>query len=234
MFPWLDHGRAATRHGAAALPLAKRARDEVLSRILGGRLAPGQRISEPDIADSLGISRVPVREALRELEASGLVVARKNAGVFVRRLEPREVADLYAFRGALDAFAGRRAAGLADTPRRALARELARSHAAMRKAARGHDVAAYYGENLRFHWAIVEAAGNLPLAESYRGVVQRLHLWRLRNLSRAVGMAASIEEHQAIAVAVRAGDAALAESLLAAHVGAAHERLRQIPEKEQP
>ena len=234
MFPWLDNARPAARRDASGEPLAKRARDEVLSLILGGRLQPGQRINEPDIADRLGFSRVPVREALRELEASGLVVARKNAGVFVRRLEPGEVADLYAFRGALDAFAGRRAAGLADAPRRALARVLADSHSAMRKAARRHAVADYYDENLRFHWAIVEAAGNAPLAESYRAVVQRLHLWRLRNLSSPVGMAASIGEHEAIAQAVKAGDAPRAESLLAAHVGAAHDRLKNIPEEERP
>ncbi len=236
MFPWHDTlpWRETDRPDAAGEPLAKRARDEVLALILGGRLAPGQRINEPDVALRLGISRVPVREALRELEASGLVVARKNAGVFVRRLDTGEAADLYAFRGALDAFAGRCAAGLADAPRRALARLLAEADAAMRKAARRHDVPAYYAENLRFHWAIVEAAGNAPLAESYRGVVQRLHLWRLRNLSRPVGMAASIAEHEAIAGALKAGDAPRAESLLAAHVGAAHERLQQLPEEETP
>lgn len=234
MRPWPERGPAPPRHDAPGEPLAKRARDEVLSLILGGRLLPGQRINEPDIADRLGVSRVPVREALRELEASGLVVARKNAGVFVRRLEIAEVADLYAFRGALDAFAGRRAAGLAEAPRRALARVLAESDAAMRKAARRREVVEYYTENLRFHWAIVEAAGNAPLAESYRAVVQRLHVWRLRNLSSPVGMAASIGEHEAIARAVKAGDAPLAESLLAAHVGAAHERLKNNPEEDHP
>lgn len=233
MFPWLDTVRAGSRRGAGE-PLARQARDEVLRLILGGRLAPGQRINEPDIAERLGVSRVPVREALRELQTSGLVEARKNAGVFVRRLEAREVADLYAFRGALDAFCGRRAACLAEAPRRALARALAASGAAMRRASRQRDVAAYYAENLRFHWAIVEAADNAPLAESYRAVVQRLHLWRLRNLASSVGMAASIAEHEAIALALKAGDASRAESLLAAHVGAAHERLKQIPEEEKP
>jgi DNA-binding GntR family transcriptional regulator len=234
MFPWLDPAPAAPRRGAAGVPLVRRARDEVLAQILAGHLAPGQRINEPDIADRLGVSRVPVREALRSLEASGLVVARKNAGVFVRRLEPAEVADLYAFRAALDGFAARRAAALPAVPRRALARALSRSQAAMRRAARRHEVESYYAQNLAFHWAIVEAADNGPLAESYRGVVQRLHLWRLRNLSHPVGMAASIAEHAAIAAAIAAGEPARAETLLAAHVGAAFQRLMHIPEKESP
>jgi len=231
MLPWLP----PPADGAPALPrsLAAVVRDDLLSQILRGGLAPGERINEPDVAARLGVSRVPVREALRQLEATGLVEARPHAGVFVRRLEPGEVADLYAFRGALDAFAGRLAADLADAPRRALARILEASIAAMRRAARKRDVPAYYAENLRFHWAIVEAAGNTALSESYRGVVQRLHLTRLRNLAQPVGMAASIAEHDVIAGALREGDRPLAERLLADHVGAAHQRL-QNPLEETP
>ena len=95
----------------------------------------------------------------------------------------------------------------------------------MRKAARRHDVPAYYAENLRFHWAIVEAAGNDKLSDTYRGIVQQLHLWRLKNLAQPVGMAASIAEHDAIATAIREADPARAGRLLADHVGAARQRL---------
>ena len=78
---------------------------------------------------------------------------------------------------------------------------------------------------LRNVLAIVEAAGNEKLAEAYRAAVQQLHLWRLKNLSQPVGMAASIAEHEAIAKAVREGDCARAGRLLAEHVGAARRRL---------
>lgn len=233
-FPWNPEHEAPTVAAVRGVSLAKVVREEVLGLILAGDLAPGARINEPDVAERLGVSRVPVREALRELEAMGLVVARKNLGVFVREFSPKEVADLYELRAVLDGHAGTRAGGLPDAPRRALSRTLESATAAMRKAARRRDLATYYAGNLRFHWAIVEAAGNAPLAESYRAVVQRLHLWRLRNLSSPVGMAASIGEHEAIAKAVKAGDAPLAESLLAAHVGAAHDRLKNIPEEERP
>ncbi len=177
------------------------------------------------MAERLGVSRVPVREALRELEATGLVVSRKNVGVFVREFSPKEVADLYELRAVLDGHAGLRAGGLPEAPRRILTRALQSATAAMRKAARQRDLATYYAGNLRFHWAIVEAAGNDKLAQAYRGVVQQLHLWRLKNLSQPVGMAASIAEHEAIAKAVREGDAATAGRLLAEHVGAARQRL---------
>ena len=69
----------------------------------------------------------------------------------------------------------------------------------MNAAVAAHDVQRYYRENLRFHWAIVEAAGNQALADTYRGVVQKLHLSRLKNLSQDMGMRASIAEHATIA-----------------------------------
>jgi DNA-binding GntR family transcriptional regulator len=225
MFPWDPDRQPAAIASMRDVSLAKMVREDILGLILKGELAPGRRINEPDVAQRLGISRVPVREALRELEATGLVVSRKNVGVFVRELAPREVADLYELRGVLDGHAGARAAALPDAPRRAVSRTLDAANAAMRKAARRHDVPAYYAENLRFHWAIVEAAGNDKLLEAYRGVVQQLHLWRLKNLSDPIGMAASVAEHEAIAKAVREGDSARAGRLLADHVGAARQRL---------
>lgn len=225
MFPWIPShahlGIAAVRD----VSLSKVVREDLLGRILRGGLAPGSRINEPDVAERMGVSRVPVREALRELEAMGLVVARKNVGVFVRELAPREVADLYELRAVLDGHAGTRAAALGDVPRRALSKILDAATGAMRKAARRQDVTSYYAENLRFHWAIVEAAGNEKFSDAYRGVVQQLHLWRLKNLAQPVGMAASIAEHDAIARAIHEADPALAGRLLADHVGAARQRL---------
>ena len=95
----------------------------------------------------------------------------------------------------------------------------------MKDAASRRDVQRYYSENLRFHWAIVEAAGNQSLAETYRGIVQKLHLARLKNLSQDVGMQVSIAEHGDIVEAVRQGDPARCEALMARHVGDAHDRL---------
>lgn len=232
MLPWLSTARPRPLATVRDVPLAKVVRDDLLGRILRGQLLPGKRINEPDVARRLGISRVPVREALRELESSGLVVSRKNLGVFVRQLEAREVADLYELRGVLDGYAGGRAAGLREAPRRALLRILDAATAAMRKAERRRDVPEYYGENLRFHWAIVDAAGNDKLSETYRTVVQQCHLWRLRNLSQDAGMAASLAEHDEIVRAIRDAEPARAQRLLAAHVGAAHARLERHLQKE--
>ncbi|XAH23788.1 FCD domain-containing protein [Xylophilus sp. GW821-FHT01B05] len=226
MLPWQSLTTAPSQLAAVRdTSLAKLVREDVLGLILRGELPAGARINEPDVAARLGISRVPVREALRELESSGLVVARKHSGVFVRELPAAEIRGLYELRALLDGYAGRRAAQLEPARRTALADTLDASIALMQDAADAPDVPRYYAENLRFHWLMVEAAGNAPLADTYRGVVQKLHLTRLKNLSQDMGMQASIAEHRAIAAALRAGDDALCETLLAAHVRGAHERL---------
>lgn len=236
MLPWLSTRSRALRGSVRDTSLSKLVRDELLSLILEGQLAPGARISEPDVAARLGVSRVPVREALRELESSGLVVARKHAGVFVRVLADKEVADLYELRGLLDAHAGSRVARLAPKTRQALKRVLNDFQGQMRQAAAGQDVQRYYAANLAFHWAIVDAADNEALAASYRGVIQQLHLARLTNLKQGLAMRSSVAEHQAIVEALGAGDGARAQALLADHVLAAHLRLTahlsQRPSKE--
>ncbi len=229
MFPWLDTtapGTAGSRLQAVRdTSLAKLVRDDLLERILGGELRPGDRISEPDVSARLSVSRVPVREALRELESSGLVVARKHAGVFVRRIEPEEVQELYELRALLDGFAGEKAAGLLPVPREALVAALQGSITTMATAVASEAVRDYYTENLRFHWLIVEAAGNHALMASYRELVQKLHLSRLRSLSRGMAMRTSIQEHEQIVAAIAAGEAPRARELLARHVGDAHRRL---------
>jgi DNA-binding GntR family transcriptional regulator len=228
MLPWNSTSASADQALAAtvrATSLGKLVRDDVLGMILRGEIKAGERINEPDIAARLNVSRVPVREALRELESSGLVEARKHSGVFVRKLGADEVRGLYELRALLDGFAGRRAAELTDVPRTHLADALDASIGRMEQALEPTNVSAYYSENLRFHWLMVEAAGNAALTETYRNIVQKLHLSRLTNLSHGLGMAASVADHRQIAAALRSGDSQATEHLLAKHVDRAHQRL---------
>lgn len=225
ILPWFTETSAHRLIDVRDTSLSKLVRNDMLALILKGDLAPGQRINEPDVASRLKVSRVPVREALRELESSGLVVSRKHSGVFVRQLQAAEIRDLYQMRGLLDGFAGRCVAALPTSRREALVAQLENSVAAMLEAASQHDVQRYYSENLRFHWFIVECAGNNELIETYRGIVQKLHLSRLKNLSQDVGMQASIDEHVEIVQALRNADPAGCEALMAHHVSDAYERL---------
>lgn len=227
MLPWLTESSAARFNDVRDTSLCKLVRDDMLALILKGVLKPGQRINEPDVASRLQVSRVPVREALRELESSGLVVSRKHSGVFVRQLDAVEIRDLYQLRGLLDGFAGRCAAGLPAARREPLLGLLDSAVQAMRQAASDLDVPRYYAENLRFHWAIVESTGNRQLSDCYRGIVQKLHLSRLKNLAQDIGMQASVSEHVELVQALRDADASRCEALMAHHVGDAYERLLQ-------
>jgi DNA-binding GntR family transcriptional regulator len=210
------------------VPLARVIRDDVLASILRGDLVPGERITEPVIAARLGVSRVPVREALRDLESTGLVESRKHAGVFVKQMSPKETADLYEMRAMLDAYAGRIAATAATAE---LIETLEARLAVMDETAERKDVMRYYEANLHFHWDIIAACGNQQICDVYRGIVQKLHLARLKNLSTDVGMLESIREHHAIVEAIRGGDPKTCQSLLENHVKAAGERLARISPK---
>lgn len=221
--PWNTSTAAGSRLTQIRdVPLAHVIRDQILASILRGELAAGQRITEPVIATQLGVSRVPVREALRDLESTGLVESRKHFGVFVRQVSAQETAELYELRSMLDAFAGRAAAAAASP---ALVATLEGRLEQMNSAAARKDVANYYEANLYFHWDIVSAGGNQQLCEVYRGVVQRLHLARLKNLSSDVGMLESLREHHQIVAAITAGDVRGCETLMENHVKSAGKRL---------
>jgi DNA-binding GntR family transcriptional regulator len=231
MLPWALESTTSKSHQLHELrttSLSKLVRDELMAAIMNGSLAPGDRINEPDVAARLLISRVPVREALRELESLGVVVARKHAGVFVRRLEPDEVKDLYQLRGVLDGFAGGQAAKLPKPQLTALVKQLAISVGRMERAMQEQQSQAYYAGNLQFHWDIVAATGNTAVLDTYRGVVQKLHISRLKNLSGKTAMKASIAEHRAIIRTLREGDGPQAEALMSAHVADALLRLQQF------
>jgi len=229
MLPWLPARPSSLISDVRDTSLGKMVRDEMLNLILSGQLLPGQRINEPDLAARLGVSRVPVHEALRELESSGLVAARKHMGVFVRVLDDKEVAELYELRSVLDGHAAWKAARLPDRERRALGKRLAALTSDMKTCAKSHDVRRYYVGNLAFHWAFIEAADNRELERLYRGIVQQLHVTRLKNLSQRTGMQLSIAEHQKILEALADGDAARCRLLLMAHVSSALRRLQVGP-----
>jgi phosphonate utilization transcriptional regulator len=197
---------------------------EIEQLILRGELAIGQRINESDLALRFGMSRGPIREALRALEESRLVRSEKNRGVFVREVSVDEADEIYDVREALDQLVGQRVAERA-TPDQL--RELEAVVAAMDGATGAHDIKSYHALNLKFHDMLVDFAGNARLTESYRLLTKGLLLFRLRGLQDGGGFAVSNTEHKAVLEAVAARDSARAGRLLRRHAVESRSRMHK-------
>ncbi len=198
---------------------------ELERMILAGDLPAGGKLSEATVASFLGVSRGPVREAFRALEASGLVRLEKNRGVFVRQVSVAEADEIYEVRAVLDEFVGRR---VAQTATEDDVRDLrARVDRMERAAARG-DVDGYATANLEFHDRLVSLAGNEKLLATYRRLVNELHLYRRTTLGQAGTLPVSTREHREIVDRIASGQAAAAGRALFEHVMASRERMHRV------
>jgi len=222
-FPWLTEDPFDP--GAPEKSLAQRVREEVMRMILLGEVHQGDRLSEPEISKRLGVSRVPVREALRSLEPTGLVTTKLNSGVFVRRLTPDEMRELYEMRALLDAHAARIGCALADADRLSLVKKLQQHMEAMDAAEKSANTLLYYQENLAFHWETIKVCRNRKFMETYQLITQQLHLCRATNLSDGKSRSASYQEHQALFEAIRNQDTVAAEQAAYNHASRALTRL---------
>lgn len=190
-------------------------------RILDAGLPRGARLHQEDLAAELGVSRTPVREALRRLAAEGLVEMRTNRGARVADLVPDDIRTPYEARLVVEPGAARLAARRASGERE----EAMRAAIAAQRAA-VPDVHATFDANRDFHLALVHASGNPFLVQ----IVE--HLW-LRRIGAPIyehqaetptRMRADADEHEQIVEAIEAGDARGAEALTRRHVADAMKR----------
>jgi DNA-binding GntR family transcriptional regulator len=188
-------------------------KDVIVERILDGTYLPGERIVEIRLAQELGVSQAPVREALRELELLRLVVSEPFRGARVREVTAEELAEIYPVRAALEEVAARGAAQGLGGDVSSLEAELG----GMRRAAAGHDVTAFVAHDVAFHRAIVEASGNRTLAELWGSLHVDLRT-TITLIKRAADLAEVAEAHVAVMEALRARDAERAATELRAHI----------------
>ncbi|WP_410614635.1 GntR family transcriptional regulator [Amycolatopsis sp. lyj-109] len=195
-------------------PLAatrQRVREELRERILTGRLRPGDRLVERELAEDLGVSRVPVREAIRSLEAEGFLVVQSPRRVVVRQLARVDVEELFDVREALEGLAAGLAAERAGAAGlKGLARVLAD---AARATARG-DAARITELNSRFHDEIVAIAGNSLLSTMLQPLEGRLR-WLTSQNEHWIEL---LDEHRRLYEAIASGDAERAKASAVEHV----------------
>ena len=209
--------------GPRVTPLRRRrlvddATQSLREAILDGRLEAGVRLRQTALAERLGISRTPIREALTRLEHEGLIELLPRGGVRAILLDADEAVELYDLREVLDGLAARLAAGRADPG--VLAR-LQKALARMAECVERHDPGPWFRAHVSFHEEIVRAAANRPLgrlASVVRLSIRRFHPLLLKTERR---LDDAYREHRAIFDAIAARDAAGAERLARAHIAGA-------------
>lgn len=211
--------------GTRTISLTSVLEREIERMIVAGDLTPGERINENQLAERFGTSRGPIREAVRALEGSGLVTSVRNRGFFVRRLEVREVREVYDVRAALFGLAGRLLAERVTDEQLDRLNEFVTT---MDEAAARRDFEAYYPLNLAFHEFILDSAGNATLADQYRNFVKKLLLFRARSLVQGGGLAVSNREHREMLAAIAARDPSWAHEAHWRHVASAKDRLLAV------
>jgi DNA-binding GntR family transcriptional regulator len=220
--------------------LTAKAYRSIRRMILDGGLQPGQRMSHRILSENLGIGRSPVRDAILQLEAEGLVVQRGQKGVLLRELTPKELGDIYELRLVIEPFLAERAALLANVTHLA---ELRRICEECNDIAARPDLAGWFATeahrlrvsqlDMLFHTTILDASGN-SIATKFFGSAQVLALtfaWYQSN-GQPEGFAARIgptaTEHQAVFDAILARDPAAARERMRDHV---KDALLVVPER---
>ncbi|MFF8355596.1 GntR family transcriptional regulator [Streptomyces chartreusis] len=181
--------------------------------IIAGRLLPGDRLVERELADRFGVSRVPVREAIRALVAEGFVHFETPRRTVVRRLSPADVKELFELREALEVYAAGLAASRATPEDLADLRELLRAAASATEAG---DAEKITDVNTRFHDRILAMAGNSLLTSVMEPVDGRLR-WLTRQNEEWPQL---LTEHQDLYEAIASGDPDRARSHTLTHVQA--------------
>jgi DNA-binding GntR family transcriptional regulator len=185
--------------------------------ILQGHLAPGQRLPLERVCARLGVSRMPVKEAIGRLVSEGLVEVQPRRGTYVARLDAREVAETFDVRGALEALGAELAAARATEADVARLRE---QIGALEASGRARDVQSHVAGNFAFHGAIVELGGNERLLALYRQLRAATQVAAIHHRWPDWGRRLDEEhaEHEAIVDALERRDAAAVARATREHI----------------
>lgn len=205
--------------------LADQVFERLLDAITSGSLAPGDRLSETLLAKKLGVSRGPLREAIRRLEGRKLVERTPNVGPRIVSLTPDDLIEIFDIRERLEGLAVRLATERMSDKQLAALEERLMLHAQKAALQRGDGYVQKAGED-DFHYLIVEGSGSARLMELLcNDLYYLLRIYRFKS-SETVGRAkAALVEHQAILAAMRNRDADEAERLMMAHIASARKNL---------
>lgn len=211
--------------------LAEQAVGLLRERIYNHALLPGQRLDEAALAEELGISRTPLREALKVLSAEGLVDLQPHKGCFVAELSLRDLEEIFPIMATLE---GRVAHEVAAKRTAAQLKALDALHEKLERHAAAGDIDRYYETNYLFHDRMQECAGNRWLQIVIGDLRKLLKLSRHHSLRLDGRLAASLAEHRALMQALHRQDADAAERVMRDHLLAQLAALRELSLTEEP
>lgn len=200
-------------------------RDEIENGIVTGDFEPGERLDETQLATRYGVSRTPIREALMQLSAIGLVEIRPRRGAVVVDPGPQYVLEMFEVMAELEGMAGALAARRHTNEDRDLLRA---AHERCTEAALNEDADGYYYDNEVFHHAIYAASHSGFLKDQCAALHRRLRPYRRLQLRVRNRVKVSLEEHRQIVEAIIAGDEEAARQRLKSHVAVQGDRFSDL------
>lgn len=200
-------------------------RDDIENGIVTGEFEPGERLDETQLAKRFGVSRTPIREALMQLSATGLVEIRPRRGAVVVDPAPQRVFEMFEVMAELEGMAGALAARRHREEDRSV---ILAAHEKCKEAAASEDTDRYYYENEIFHRAIYAASHSGFLEDQCKVLHRRLRPYRRLQLRVRNRMKVSLTEHGEIVEAILSGDAEKAREQLRSHVAVQGDRFGDL------
>jgi len=208
--------------------LGQQVYEHMRAEILSGRYKPATGLNEVAVAEEMGVSRGPVREAFGRLRAEGLIEIRPHRGAVVSDLSKDEFLDAYQMREALEGFAMQLA--VPKLTKRAM-EDLSAACDAMQRAADDDDVAGFFEANNHFHRVLVYSAGNTHLTRFYDHLTAQMGRYRHISVLLRGDLRRSISEHREILDAVLEADVEQATELARAHVRVPQRAIEDISDE---
>ncbi|WP_068808545.1 GntR family transcriptional regulator [Thauera phenolivorans] len=209
----------------APLALYQEVAERLRERIFSHELPPGTWVDEQALALQYGISRTPLREALKVLASEGLVKLKPRRGCYVTEISARDLDEVFVVMALLEGECAATAARTADA---AALQHLQEIHAELEAAAAAPDINRYFEANQAFHVALQQIADNRWLIHVVEDLRKVIKLSRHHSLSAEGRLEASLAEHREILDALLARDAGRAEALMRSHIRSGREALARI------
>lgn len=196
----------------------KTLREQIVSSlresIVKGELQSGQKLTEPELAEKLGISRTPIREAFRQLESEGFLTVIPRRGAVVSSITRKEIEDFYEIKSLLEGYAARVAA---ERITKKDIDKLKKINEQLEVLTEGDDVEAFFRKNNEFHNTFIALCGNEKLMELRGDLVQKFLRFRLQALAVPGRLMESVKQHRIIIKALIKKDGRLAEAIVIEH-----------------